>query len=88
MGRPALVNTYLDGAGVFAWRENALGSGYEAVPITTPSDRISTVDDMLRRIAAQIKRIAPTGTPPRAVEPTARPVDPKALVDDGTTDDD
>jgi hypothetical protein len=79
----ALVNTYLDGAGLFAWRENDSGSGYEPVRIRTPADRVSTVDDMLRRIATRVKHLAPEGMPPEPVPPPAsRPVDPQRLAPD------
>jgi hypothetical protein len=49
----SLVNTYLDGAGVFAWRENDSGSGYEAVRVP-PRSRVSDLDDVLYRIASEI----------------------------------
>lgn len=52
-GAQSVVNTYLDGAGVFAWKENNAHSGYE--PVAVPSRaRISDLDDVLYRIASEI----------------------------------
>jgi hypothetical protein len=86
----ALTKTYLDGAGVFAWRETADGSGYETVPIgiNDPSDRVSTVDDVLRRIANRIRKLAPSGKPPDPIAPVAAPVDVTELADDVKSPDD
>ena len=83
----ALTKTYLDGAGVFAWREKP-GGGYEAVNVAigNPSDRVSTIDDMLQRIGARIGKMAPTGAPPPPIAPSSRPVDPKSLAPDNTKD--
>lgn len=58
-----LVRTYLEGAGIIAWRESA--RGYEVIPLPQ-SDRVSTVDDVLYRIATEIGRIAPPGQDPPA----------------------
>lgn len=79
----ALVKTYLEGAGIFAWRE-ADGGGYEAVAVPAV-ERVSTVDDVLFRIASEIKTIAPPGAsvpPPR--EPEERAIDVNAV--EGDTD--
>lgn len=56
-GAQSVVNTYLDGAGVFAWRENAERTGYEAAPVPARS-RISDLDDVLYRIASEIDKAA------------------------------
>jgi len=53
----SVVNTYLDGAGVFAWRENKERTGYEPVAVPTRS-RISDLDDVLYRIASEIHKVA------------------------------
>lgn len=78
----ALTKTYLDGAGVFAWREN--DGQYEAVSVVTSdqSDRVSTVDDMLHRMASRIAKLAPKGTPPPIEAPDRLPVNPRKLVAD------
>ena len=76
----ALVNTYLDGAGVFVWQEN--GDGYE--PIALPhSAQVTALDDVLHRIASQISREAGTDkTPPPPVTPEKRAVQPEQLLPD------
>jgi hypothetical protein len=81
----ALTKTYLDGAGIFGWQTNDDESGYIPVSVVTTdqSDRVSTVDDMLRRIASRISRLAPTGTPPPAEQPESRPLDVETLEGDG-----
>lgn len=56
-GVQSVVNTYLDGAGVFAWEENQAGSGYEPVAVP-PRSRISDLDDVLYRIASEIQKAA------------------------------
>jgi hypothetical protein len=74
----ALVKTYLEGAGIVAWREAASG-GYEIVPIP-PSEQVSTVDDVLYKIASEIKAMAPPGQQPPAPElPTSRALDATEL---------
>jgi hypothetical protein len=78
----ALTQTYLDGAAIFAWRLQA--DHYEPVSVSagSPADRVSSVDDLLRRIATEIKNLAPTGTPPPPQIAVAKPVDPQALDQD------
>jgi len=56
-GAQSAVNTYLDGAGVFAWKENKPGTGYVPVPVP-PRSRISDLDDVLYRIASEINLAA------------------------------
>jgi hypothetical protein len=71
-GAQSVVNTYLDGAGVFAWRENEEGDGYEPVPVPARS-RISDLDDVLYRIASEILRAAGAdGEAPPPIGSTAR----------------
>lgn len=56
-GTRSVVNTYLDGAGVFAWQENTSATAYEAVPVP-PQARTSELDDVLYRIASEIHKAA------------------------------
>jgi hypothetical protein len=87
----ALTKTYLDGAGLFAWRENAAGTGYDAVPIMGQdrSDRVSTIDDVLHRIATRIRTIVQEGGgAPEPVRPAASPVDVTELAEDTKLPDD
>jgi hypothetical protein len=75
----ALVKTYLDGAGIVAWRENATGDGYELVPIPR-ADQVSAIDDVLYRIASEINTIAPEGQQPPAPQiPAQTALDINAL---------
>jgi hypothetical protein len=76
----ALVKTYLDGAGVVAWQE---GDGrYELVGVP-PTERVSDVDDVLYRIASEIKRLTQAdGKPPAPVVPLARAVAVQELTND------
>ena len=69
-----LVNTHLDGAGVFGWRENADAASYEAVPLpATATARVSNLDDVLHRIASEIRNMAgPDNEPPPPVGPPPR----------------
>jgi hypothetical protein len=65
----ALVKTYLEGAGVYAWRST--GGGY--VPVALPAlDRVSSVDDVLYRIASELRQLAPSGQAPPPQLPTDR----------------
>ncbi|MGH3053669.1 MAG: hypothetical protein ACRDL7_01665 [Gaiellaceae bacterium] len=79
----ALVNTYLDGAGIFAWKQAKTGTGYESVPLPH-SAQVTALDDVLHRIAAEINRQAPqagTQIPPPVV-PKTRAVEPGSLLPD------
>ena len=59
----ALVNTYLEGAGLVAWCARKDEAGYEGVPVP-PSAQVSDLDDVLHRIASEIRRLVqPTGSP-------------------------
>jgi len=78
----ALVNTYLDGAGIVAWQENAAGTGYEAVPVPHVA-RVTDLDDVLYRLASEINLLAgPTRTPPPPVTPERPAVQPEQLPPD------
>ena len=63
----ALVRTYLDGAGILAWRRS--GDAYELVPIPQ-SDRVSEVDDVLYRVSTELMQMA---GPDRLEPPPIRP---------------
>jgi len=79
----ALVNTYLEGAGLVAWRERTDQEGYEIVPLP-PSARTHDIDDVLHRIASEIRTLAgPEGRIPPAVVPDLRAVDTTKLTPDG-----
>jgi hypothetical protein len=74
----ALVKTYLDGAGLFGWRINEAGTGYEAVPLAA-SERVTQLDDVLHKIGSQIKRLArEQGGAPAPVTPSVRAVEPSS----------
>jgi hypothetical protein len=80
----ALVDTYLDGAGLFVWRENEGGSAYEPMPLPQAA-HVSNLDDVLHRIASEISLLAgPERQPPPAVTPDEPVVDTDELApDDG-----
>lgn len=78
----ALVNTYLDGAGIFAWREREDGTGYESVPVPH-SAQVTELDDVLHRIAAEINREAGADKEaPAPITPTKRAVQTESLLPD------
>jgi hypothetical protein len=81
----ALVDTYLDGAGVVAWQINDGGDGYEAVPVAD-SARVSSLDDVLHRMASEIKQATKHQAEPPPVVPTSRAVDERLLLDDERSD--
>lgn len=56
----ALTETYLDGAGIFAYRANKADSAYEIVTIPW-TDRVVDLDDLVHRIANQINDLAASG---------------------------
>ena len=59
-----LVNTYLDGAGILGWQELAGAGSYENVPLPARA-RVSDLDDVLYRIATEIRQMAgPDNEPP------------------------
>ena len=68
----ALADTYLDGAGVFGWRENANETAYEVVPLPAAA-RAHDLDNVLHRIASEIHdNTGPDNEPPPPVEPPPR----------------
>jgi len=78
----ALVNTYLEGAGICAWRERSDHSGYEAVAVPA-SARVTELDDVLYRIASEIREIARSaGGTPEPVRPSETAVDITQLAPD------
>lgn len=77
----ALVNTYLDGAGVLAWRVNEIGDGYESVSLPSWA-AVSALDDVLHRVASEIKQMAPAGVAPEAVMPGHKTVQADSLLED------
>jgi hypothetical protein len=78
-----LVDTYLDGAGIYAWKLNRDRTGYESVPLPLRA-RASSLDDVLYRIASEIslrKRQAGGKTPPPEI-PAQRAVQAELLAED------
>ena len=60
----SLVDSYLDGAGVLGWREAPDGASYEVVHVP-PTARVHELDDVLYRIATEIRRkTGPNNEPP------------------------
>lgn len=80
----ALLDTYLDGAGVFAWRLNADGTGYEAVNVPTDA-QVTMLDEVLHAIESEIRVAvdAAGGTTPEPEVPKEKAVDTDGLLDDG-----
>jgi len=78
----AIVSTYLDGAGVFAWRERDDKGGYETVGLPA----MPTVEDLdvaLWRIESEITKAVASGALEEEPESSA-PVDPDRLADDSS----
>lgn len=76
----ALLATYLDGAGVLAWRESESKDGYVEVKLPAGS-RVEGLDDALWRIESEIEDAAAAGALHEEVE-TAAPIDPDDLIDE------
>jgi len=77
----ALVNSYLDGAGLFAWQLDEASTGYE--PVALPrSDQVSALDDVLYAMASEIRMASKGTAPPEPVRPDSRAVDPAGLLGD------
>ena len=78
----ALLATYLDGAGIFAWREDAARRGYEPVALPDGST-VEDIDTALWRIESEINEALGSGALNAPIE-TSAPVDPDSLLDDTT----
>ncbi len=76
----AIVSTYLDGAGVFAWRERADEGGYEIVDLPL-MPTVEDLDAALWRIESEINKAVASGALEEEPEPSA-PVDPDRLAED------
>lgn len=78
----ALINSYLDGAGLVAWRTRTDQQGYE--PVRLPlSSQVTELDDVLYRIETEIKLLVePGGLPPEPVQPEEAAVDVEQLMPD------
>lgn len=69
----ALINSYLDGAGLVAWRTRSDGAMYELVRLPQGFE-VTDLDDVLYRIESEINLLVqPTGLPPQPVR-ADRPV--------------
>jgi hypothetical protein len=79
----ALVNTYLDGAGIYAWKLNRDQSGYEPVPLPRHA-QVTSLDDVLYRIASEINRATADagGRVPPPVTPPEQAVQTELLAED------
>jgi len=78
----ALIDTYLDGAGLFAWRLAPGGDGYEHV-VLAEGERVTSLDDVLYRIASEIESLLDDkGRPPPPVRPARLAVDAPRLAAD------
>lgn len=77
-----LIDTYLDGAGLFAWQVSESGDGYETVPLPS-GERVTSLDDVLYSISSEIESLVDErGEPPPPVEPGKRAVRPDELSGD------
>ncbi len=79
-----LVQTYLEGAGIFAWRANKANDGYVVVPLPS-SARVTQLDDVLWQIESEIKAKTVAGKAPDPA-PTTASVDVESLADDENDD--
>jgi hypothetical protein len=53
-----LTDTYCDGVGIYAFRERTGAAGYEPTPLSRGvSERVTSLDNVLDLIAAQIRQI-------------------------------
>lgn len=76
----ALLDTYLDGAGVLAWKERATGDGYEVVPMPS-SPRVADIDNALWRISSHIEKAVKDGDHLKVPQTTAKVAPDKLLPD-------
>ncbi|CAN5291955.1 hypothetical protein BH09ACT12_BH09ACT12_05500 [soil metagenome] len=77
----ALTETYLDGAGIFAYRPNAAGTGYEVVEIPW-KDRMVDLSDLIHAVSDEVNERAADGVPADPVPSEQRPVDVSILEPD------
>lgn len=77
----ALTETYLDGAGIFAYQANATNTGYEVVVIPWV-DRVVALDDLVHRIANQINVLGEAGATDLDEQPGVGTVDVGVLEPD------
>jgi hypothetical protein len=78
----ALVNSYLDGAGLVAWRTRSDQRMYEPVRLA-PGSEVTDLDDVLYRIESEIKLLVePGGLPPKPVQVLMPAVEVEQLVVD------
>jgi hypothetical protein len=76
----ALLKTYLDGAGIFAWTVADNGSGY--VPVAFPEHAtVETIDNVLWNLEDEIAQAKKSGVVGNPVQLSA-PVDPATLLTD------
>jgi hypothetical protein len=74
-----LIDTYLDGAGLFAWRPSPAEDRYVAV-LLPHGERVTVLDDVLYRIESYINvSVDERGNPPPPVKPTRVAIDPMQL---------
>lgn len=76
----AIVATYLDGAGIFAYSRRADDLGYDELKLPLTAG-VETVDVALYRIESEIDKAIASGSHKLPAE-TAAPVDPDTLEDD------
>lgn len=82
----AVGDTYLDGAGLFAYQENQLCDGYEQVSVPQRA-RVQQLDDVLHSIANEISdRSDAEGNAPDPEVPTDKAVDANKLSQDFKTE--
>ena len=77
----ALVQSYLEGAGLVAWRQRSDGAGYATVA-TPREERVSSLDDVLYKIASEIRASLIGGVAPAPVVPAIRAVDLGQLLEE------
>jgi hypothetical protein len=78
----ALISSYLDGAGLVAWRKRSDDRMYERVDLP-PGSQITDLDDVLYRIESEIRLLTqPGGRAPEAVQPKSPAVDIGGLEED------
>jgi hypothetical protein len=70
----ALTETYLDGAGIFAYEPKVKGAGYKIVPILQ-RDRVADLSDLIHRVAEEIEHRSEQGLPPEPEPSEQLPVD-------------